>query len=111
MSGKLILIESDILGGPDRDLGRILMEVFLRNLGNRSDLPACIVLVNGGVHLATLSSPVLDHLKKLEQLGVKIVSCRTCVEFFDIEQNIGVGVVDGMVGILELLASHEVLTI
>jgi len=111
MTGKLILIGSDSLGGPDRDLGRLLMEIFLRNLGNRADLPDCIVLLNAGVRLATIASPVLDHLKKLEERGVKIVSCRTCIEYFKLEDRVAVGQVDAMVGILELLATHQVLTV
>ncbi len=106
-----MLIESDTVGGPDRDLGRLLREILLRNLGNRSDLPAYIVLMNAGVQLATATSPVLDHLKKLEADGVKIVSCRTCVKYFGLEDKVAVGQVDGMVGILELLATHEVITV
>lgn len=111
LAGRLILINSDTLGGPDRDLGGVLMEIFLRNLGNRPDLPECIVLLNAGVQLATHSSPVIDHLRKLAERGVRVVSCRTCVEYFKLEDKIGVGEVQGMVGILELLSTHEVLTV
>jgi len=111
MAAKLILIGSDSLGAPEPDLGRLLMGNFLRNLGDRADLPNCIVLWNGGVLLAAADSPVLDHLKRLDERGVAIVSCRTCIEYFELESKVGVGQVDGMVGILERLSTHEVLTV
>ena len=47
----------------------------------------------------------------LERQGVKIVSCRTCVDYFDIEKDISVGVIDGMVPILEILATRNVMTV
>ncbi len=111
MTNQAILITSDVLGSPDRELGGILMEAFLRNLGNREDLPGLIVMYNVAVLLAVSGSPVVEHLKKLQERGVKVVSCRTCVDYFQIEEKIGAGVIEGMVSIIEMLSTHQVLTV
>lgn len=58
------------------------MEVFLRNLAGRDELPGCLVLLNVGVKLATRGSHVFDHLKLLEERGIEIVCCRTFLEYF-----------------------------
>ncbi len=111
MTGKAMVIGSDSLGSPDRTLGQILMGNFLRLLGERDDLPSYIILWNGGVLLAVEGSDKVDHLKRLVERGVKVVSCRTCVEYFDLEGKIGVGEIDGMARIIDILAAHQVLTV
>jgi selenium metabolism protein YedF len=107
----VILIESDTLGEPDAKLGAVLMSNYLRLLSEREKLPDYIVLLNGGVRLATRASSVLEYLKKLEDRGVEIVSCLTCVEYFGIESDIAVGKIDGMKSIQSILEDHSVLTI
>lgn len=111
MVQKAILINNDVLGSPSRELGGVLMEAFLRNLSKREELPACVVLYNAAVLLATEGSPVVEHLRKLTERGVKLISCRTCVDYFDIESKMGAGVIEGMVSIIEVLSTHQVLTV
>lgn len=111
MNWEAILIESDTLGSPDEKLGAILMSNYLRLLGERDYLPKYIVLLNAGVKLATTGSAVLEHLKKLEERGVAIISCLTCVEYFGIESETAAGRIDGMKSILDILESHQVLTV
>lgn len=108
---EVILINSDAMGAPDEKLGRILSGNFLRLLGERETLPEYIILLNGGLRLATRGSDTLEHLQYLEQRGVKIVICRTCVDYFDIESEIAVGQIDGMVRIIDILSSYNVLTV
>jgi len=111
VTGKLMLIGNDSLGGPDRDLGLILMSSFLRILGDQANLPDYIILWNSAVQLARIDSPVLDHLKKLEQRGVKLISCRTCVEYFALEERMAAGQIEGMVRIIDLLSTNQVTTV
>lgn len=108
---EAILLGSDTLGSGDEALGRILVCNFLRNLADRETPPNYIVLWNAGVKTATRDASTLEYLKKLEERGVKIVLCRTCVEYFGIEKDIAAGKIDGMVGILEILSTHQVLTV
>jgi selenium metabolism protein YedF len=111
LKDKVILIESDAIGSPDEKLGRLLMVNFLKNLGAGGHVPSYIILLNGGVLLASKDSDALEHLCKFEEGGVKIISCRTCVEYFDVERKLAVGEIDGMPRIVELLSTHTVLTV
>ena len=111
MVNEVVLIGSHILGSPDEKLGMILMSSFLRLLGQREELPKYIILWNGGVKLAAKDTETVDFLKALETQGVRIISCRTCVEYFGLEDSIGAGEIDGMVQIQDILANHQVLAV
>jgi hypothetical protein len=111
MVNDAVLIGSDTLGSPDAKLGAILISSFLRLLGQRSEVPEFIILLNAGVKLAQESAETLEFLRVLEGRGVKIISCRTCAEYFGIEASIGVGEIDGMVRIQDVLTTHQVLTV
>ena len=111
MNNEVVLIGSNSMGSPDEKLGRLLLGNFLRILGDREDLPKFIVLWKGGVQIAAKSSDLIEYLKILQGKGVAIISCKTCVEYFGLENDIEVGEIDGMIRILDILASHMVLTI
>jgi intracellular sulfur oxidation DsrE/DsrF family protein len=87
------------------------MSNFLRLLGQREELPEFIILWNGGVKLAARDTETVDYVKALEDKGVKVILCRTCVEYFGLEDGLGTGEIDGMVRIQEILADHNVLTV
>lgn len=108
---EVILIGSSALGAPDEKLGHLLLGNFLRILGDKEHLPKYIILWNGGVKTAAADADTLEHLKKLEERGVKIILCRTCVEYYGLEDSIAVGEIDGMSRIIDLLSEHHVLTI
>ena len=91
MSQKVIIIQGDVLGRGDERLGKILMANFLRLLGDSEKKPATIILWNAGVRLACEGSDVLDHLKRLEQQGVEILACTTCLEYFELKEKMAVG--------------------
>ena len=111
MINDVVLIGSDVLGSPDKQLGIILMGNFLRLMGDRDKLPSHVILWNGGVMLASEDSSSLEYLKILQDRGVEIIICRTCVEYFGLENKIAVGEIDGMVRILDILTQHNVLTV
>ena len=111
MVNEVVLIGSDMLGSSDEKLGRLLMSNFLRLLGQRQELPPYVILWNCGVKLAAVNSETVDFLKALQDRGVEIISCRTCVEYFGLEDSIGAGEIDGMVRIQDVITSHQVLTV
>jgi len=111
MLNEVVLIGSDTLGSPDDKLGALLMSNFLRLLGQREQLPSYIILWNSGVKLAANGAETMEFLKVLEGRGVRIISCRTCIEYFGLENSIGAGEMDGMAHIQDVLSEHQVLTI
>jgi peroxiredoxin family protein len=57
------------------------------------------VFYNGGVRLCCTGSVVLDDLRSLESSGVEIISCGTCLNFFDLADDLAVGRVTDMLEI------------
>jgi selenium metabolism protein YedF len=88
---KTILIQSEVLGRGNDELGMELMSKFLDLLNDSPDKPAALVFWNTGVKLVAEGSWALAHLKKLEKQGVEILACSTCLDFFELTDKIKVG--------------------
>lgn len=108
---RVILVTSAGLGSGEPELGKLLLANFLRLLGEGPDLPQEIVFVNTGVSLLAHHSPMLEHLKKLEERGVALLACRTCVEYLDLEDKLAAGSITTMAVIKELLLNCPTLTL
>jgi selenium metabolism protein YedF len=110
--GPLVLVlGDDRMGRGEPELGSILMRGFFQVLGEAKPVPDTIILVNSGARLAGPDSPVLDDLRRLEQLGVDIVACSTCLSYFHLLESCGVGRISGMFEIAEtMLKAGKVLT-
>ena len=91
MTSKVILIQSEVLGRGDDELGMLLMANFLRLLGESQAKPAALVFWNRGVRLVCEGSRVLEHIQKLDGQGVEILACTTCLEYFDLVDKLKVG--------------------
>ncbi len=50
-------------------------------LTEATPFPSTLIFIMGGVHLTCEGSEVLEDLKKLEEEGVEIISCGTCLVF------------------------------
>jgi selenium metabolism protein YedF len=101
----VVCIKSELMGEGDPELGRLLMETFVENLKLQEKLPTHVVLYNSGVKLATRQSPLCSSLTELEELGTRIMLCGTCIDHYDIQYDIAVGMISNMVVITETLAS------
>ncbi|MBN2388073.1 MAG: DsrE family protein [Anaerolineales bacterium] len=64
-------------------------------------LPYAICFYAEGVRLVTEGSPVLERLQQLEDLGVRLSVCSTCLDFCGWTKKRSVGILAGMVDILE----------
>ena len=53
--------------------------------------PAKIICMNSGVFLTTGGSPVLEIMKAFEETGVEILSCSTCLEYYQRQDKLMVG--------------------
>lgn len=97
----VILFESDRMGNGSEELGKILIKGFIYTLTESIPFPATILFVNTGVKLTTEGSEVIDDLKKLEKQGVEILSCGTCLDFYNLKNKLVVGEVTNMYDIVE----------
>jgi selenium metabolism protein YedF len=107
MPSKTFLIQSEGLGQGDDQLGLMLMANFLRLLGESQDKPSALVFWNGGVKLTCEGSHVLVHLKKLEEQGVEVLACSTCLEYFGLKDNLKVGKPTTMVKSIQSMFSSD----
>ena len=84
----VLFLNHDHMGHADVELGRRLLGTFLRKCTSLDRLEA-IAFVNSGVKLVAPDSSVLTELSQLEQHGVDLLPCGTCLDHFAIEPSIG----------------------
>jgi selenium metabolism protein YedF len=107
MAGKTILIQSEVLGRGNDELGEIIMSKFLGTLSESKEKPASLVFWNTGVKLIAQGSWALGHLKKLEQQGVEILACATCLDFFELTDKVAVGKPTNMVKAVQSILTTD----
>jgi DsrE/DsrF-like family len=104
-----LLLNHDSMGHGDPALGRKILGVFLRKIPSIQQVEA-IMMVNSGVKLVAPDSPVLAELRALEEHGVDLMPCGTCVEAFGVQ--VAAGEVSNMDDIVaELGRADKVITL
>lgn len=98
-----ILVKSNLFGDGNDELGAILMKSFMYALTEMGSSIGHLVFMNTGVRLTTEGSPVLEHLQALEDQGVEILSCGTCLDFLNLKDKLKVGQVTNMYTATEIL--------
>lgn len=111
MKNKVILVSSDTLGKGEKELGEGILETFFTLLKQREDLPTAVFFMNSGVLTLTEQSLVSVHVQELEEKGVDILACKTCVDYYKIEDQLIAGKISSMGAFIDLAAKHEVITI
>ena len=94
-----VVISRDIMGHGSEELGKILIKGFIYALSQQEKLPECLLFHNGGVHLVVTGANTVEDLKLLEKDGVEILSCGTCLNYFNLEEKLAVGKIIDMYGI------------
>jgi selenium metabolism protein YedF len=96
----LVLMGADRLGRGDDLLGAKLIGNFIATLKEMGPELWCVVLVNAGVKLAVAGSEVLAGLRDLEQAGVRLLVCGTCLNHFQLLEAKQVGETTNMLDIV-----------
>ena len=84
----IILINQDQMGHGDQALGQKILRTFLRKSIVIENLDA-ILFYNTGTRLLDRSSPALGELSALEERGVELLPCGTCVDALDVDLAVG----------------------
>jgi selenium metabolism protein YedF len=111
MRPKIFLVQSEGLGRGDEQLGSILMANFLRLLGESEDKPSSLIFWNAGVRLLCQGSQVLEHLKRLEEQGVELLACTTCLEYFELMDKLAVGKPTTMAKSIQSMMAGDVVSL
>lgn len=105
-NSSVLMITREFLGEGNDELGKVLMKGFLYTITETLPYPEKIILLNSGVKLSTTNEETLVHLQKLEKAGVKIYTCGTCLNYYDLANELKVGVIGNMYDVVESLINH-----
>lgn len=106
---KNIIISSNKFGSGDEKLGYLLIKSFIYTLSERDVKLKNIFFVNSGVFLTVTGSPVLEEIKKIEESGTNIFSCGTCLDFYNLKDNLAVGKIGNMSILIDLLYDEGII--
>lgn len=100
-NGPVILVSTDKFGTGDDNLGAALMKSYIFALSESDVKPEVMLFANGGVKLTCEDSDVLESLKSLQENGVEMLSCGTCLDFYKLKEKLSIGNVTNMYTIVE----------
>ena len=101
------VISSNVMGNGDDELGKILIKGFIYALSQMDTHPETILFYNGGAKLTTEGSESLEDLKKMEEEGVEILTCGTCLKHYGLMDKLMVGKVTDMYTIAERMMGAD----
>ena len=104
-SGFIVLLNSATMGKGNDELGKSLMKGFLSTLLELKATPTEIICYNSAVTLALKSSDTAATLQQISERGVKITLCGTCVDFYNLRDDLAVGQISNMLYIAQRLSS------
>jgi len=100
----IIAFTSDKMGEGEDELGHLLMSNFIMAIKDLDILPREMVFYNRGVTLGSDYSPVIDHLRDIEKMGVTMLLCATCARYYSIEEKIKIGTLSNMFEIVRVMS-------
>ena len=107
LDNKCIFISSNKMGNGNDELGEILMKGFVYTLTESKPYPKSILLVNSAVKLSTENYDTVQNLKILEESGVEILSCGTCLDYYGLKESIKVGSITNMYTIVDIMKNSS----
>ena len=100
----VVVSASDRMGDGNDALGKVLIKGFIFAVSQLDTLPKKILFYNGGATLTCEGSDSLEDLKSLEAQGVEILTCGTCLDYYEVKDKLAVGSVTNMYSIVEAMA-------
>ena len=111
-SEAVILITKEGMGNADHSLQQKLLDTYLGLLIDNGAIPAAICFYTEGVKLVVDGSPLLERLAHIEQKGVYLISCSTCLNFYGLTDKVRVGIIGSMADILDAqIKANKVITL
>ena len=91
----------------DNEFGLQMFDKFIHTLEKRDLSAEALCFYTEGVKLLTEDSSLIEGLKLVEKLGMKMVACGSCLEYYGLRDQVVVGEVGGMDDIVKLLRSAD----
>ncbi len=103
--GLVYVISSSSMGRGSDELGWALLQTYIQTIKDVEPLPSTILFYNSGVKLVAEESGALEALRTLQQQGVEILVCGTCLDFFKLSSAMQVGQISNMYDIMSSVNS------
>ncbi|HOC60366.1 MAG TPA: sulfurtransferase-like selenium metabolism protein YedF [Smithellaceae bacterium] len=104
-SGPFVIVfAEDKMGRGNDELGSVLMRAFLHTISQQKEKPDVMIFYNTGVKLTLQGAETLEDLQELEAAGVEMLVCGTCLNYFEVKEKLGAGVVSNMYDIAEAMS-------
>jgi len=101
---RVVQVTSTTMGTGDDELGALLLRSFLKTQIQLETPPNAIIFYNASVTLCCAGSLLLEDLRALEEAGIEIIACGTCLNYFELADRLEVGRVTDMLEIASRLA-------
>ena len=105
----VVVIRRAQMGDGSEELGKALLKGFLYALSQQDVLPKTILFYNGGAAITCEGSASLEDLKNLEAMGVEILTCGICLNFYGLTEKLKVGEVTNMYSIVEKMTQADLI--
>jgi selenium metabolism protein YedF len=102
-----VFVAADSIGRGDEELGQALMKAFLATIKDVAPRPTCLLMMNSGVKLAIEGSGSLAAIAELERLGVEVLVCGTCLDYFGVQDRLAAGRVSNMLEIASRMVEAD----
>jgi len=106
----VVLVRQEGLGSvsqADRQFGLDMFDRFIHSLEGQKVKPHAVCFYTEGVKLACEGSKAVFGLRMLQGMGVQILICRTCLDYYGLLDKVAVGEVRGMAEISALLMEAD----
>lgn len=108
----VLIVNAEGMGRGDDALGQRILKTLLGKARTAFPGLEAIAFYNGGVRLLAEGSELLQPLAVLEDAGVELIACGTCVDQFQLRERLRLGRVGSMDEILgELERAEKVITL
>ena len=106
-SSYAVFYNKNSIGTNEGELGFNLAKMSIFTLAESEKLPAYVLFMNEGVKLVAgeVEPQVVDNLNAMIAKGTKVLVCGTCLNFYNIKEEIKVGTVSNMYDILGAMQS------
>ncbi len=103
----VVYINSNRMGKGEDELGAVLMRSFLKNVLAVEPKPEKMIFVNSGVFLTTTDEDCYPIIQEIEKSGIEIVSCGTCLDYYNVKDKLRCGSVTNMNSTVQILMNTD----
>lgn len=101
----VVLVTSNQMGAGAEELGKILIKGFVFSLTQLPTPPECVIFLNSGAQLTVQGANTVPDLQNLAAMGTGIYTCGTCLNYYNLTEQLAVGEITDMMGITTRLAA------